>query len=79
MNLLIGLTIFILLWWALLATIFSFQLHKQNEDYAKRLGERIPSQEIAKPAYRNQIRDSILLPTNIKIIKLFIADSSPAL
>ena len=51
MNLLVGLIIFILFWWALLATIFSFQLHQENEDYARRLGERRELQKIFKPKY----------------------------
>ena len=66
MNLLVALIIFILFWWALLATIFSFQLHKQNEDYARRLGERITISNKEEQNRKNQIRDSILLPINVK-------------
>ncbi len=47
MNLLVGLMIFILFWWALLATIFSFQLHQENEDYARRLGKDREQQKIS--------------------------------
>jgi predicted secreted protein len=66
MNLLVALIIFILFWWALLATIFSFQLHKQNEDYARRLGERIATNREVESFRKNQIRDSILLPIHVK-------------
>lgn len=64
MNLILSLVIFILLWWALLITIFSYQLHKQNEDYARRLGERLPIQKISKPGYYQQIQNSILNSIN---------------
>ena len=47
MNLLVGVIIFILFWWALLATIFSFQLHQENEDYARRLGKDREQQKIS--------------------------------
>lgn len=47
MNLLVGLIIFLLFWWALLATIFSFQLHQENEDYASRLGKDREQQKIS--------------------------------
>lgn len=66
MNLLVALIIFILFWWALLATIFSFQLHKQNEDYARRLGERITIGNKEEQNRKHQIKDSILLPVNVK-------------
>ena len=58
MNLLVGLIIFILFWWALLATIFSFHLHQENEDYASRLGERRELQKIFKPKYAIEISNS---------------------
>lgn len=70
MNIYFALIIFILFWWALLATIFSYQLHKQNEDYARRLGERLPSEKLSKPDYIGQIRESILLPVNTDSLKL---------
>jgi hypothetical protein len=69
MNLILSLGIFIVFWWALLATIFSYQLHKQNEDYARRLGERLPIKKICEPDYAEQIRNSILIPVNLKSLK----------
>ena len=69
MNLVVSLIIFVLFWWALLVTIFSYQLHKENEDYARRLGKRLETQKIAKPNYITEIRNSILLPVNGKTLK----------
>lgn len=66
MNLLAALIIFVLFWWALLATIFSFQLHKQNEDYARRLGERIAIGNNEEQNRKKQIKDSILMPLHVK-------------
>jgi len=70
MNLLVGLIIFILFWWALLATIFSFQLHQENEDYAIRLGKRSDLQKISKPNYVNEISNSPL-QVNLKSLKFY--------
>lgn len=70
MNLLVALTIFILFWWALLATIFSFQMHKENEEYARRLGERLPNQKARKPDYFGQLAETIVLSEVAKSIKL---------
>jgi hypothetical protein len=70
MNLLVALTIFILFWWALLATIFSFQMHKENEEYARRLGERLPDQKASKPDYFGQLAETIVLPEVAKSMKL---------
>ena len=68
MNLLVGLIIFILFWWALLATIFSFQLHQENQDYAKRLGERRELQKISNPKYVLEISNSLCL-INLRSLK----------
>jgi hypothetical protein len=73
MNLILSLVVFILFWWALLATIFSFQLHKQNEDYARRLGVRLPSPKVTKPDFVKQIRNSIPFPANIEAIKFILS------
>jgi hypothetical protein len=70
MNLLVALAIFILLWWALLATIFSFQMHKANEDYARRLGERLPVKEVEKPNYSTQLSEPFTFPEILKSLKL---------
>jgi len=73
MNLLVALIIFILFWWALLATIFSFQLHKENEDYASRLGEKRDPQKVSKPKYVIEISNSpLLLPVNLKSLRLYL-------
>jgi len=69
MNLLTSLLIFILFWWALLAAIFSFQMHKESEDYARRLGKRLDPQKIAKPNYMIEISNLLLLPVNVKSLK----------
>ena len=68
MNLLVSLIVFILFWWALLATFFSYQLHKENEDYARRLGKRLETQKIEKNNM-DKIRNSILLPVKVKSLK----------
>ena len=72
MNLLVALTIFILFWWALLATIFSFQMHKANEDYARRLGERLPVKKAEKPNYTTQLPEIFTFPELLKSLKLNI-------
>jgi len=72
MSLVVSLIIFILFWWALLTTIFSYQLHKENEDYARRLGKRIEPQRIAKPNYMAEIHNSLLLPVNLKSLKIYL-------
>lgn len=69
MNLLVSLIVFILFWWALLATFFSYQLHKENEDYARRLGKRLETQKIAKQNNMDKIRNSILLPVKVNSLK----------
>ena len=69
MNLMVSLIVFILFWWAFLATIFSYQLHKENEDYAKRLRNRPEAQKIAKPNYITEIRNSILPWVKVKSVK----------
>lgn len=69
MNLLAALVIFILFWWALLATIFSYQLHKQNEDYARRLGKRANVEEV-KPDQLSRIRNSVPQLLSIKSLKI---------
>ena len=71
MNLLVALIIFILFWWALLATIFSFQLHKENEDYASRLGEKRDPQKISKPNCGIEISNSPLL-VNLKSLRFYL-------
>ena len=70
MNLLVALAIFILFWWAILATIFSFQMHKENEDYARRLGKRLPIQKVSKPNYPAQLSEPFTLPELVKSLKL---------
>jgi hypothetical protein len=70
MNLLVSLIIFILFWWATLATIFSFQMHKENEDYARRLGERLPFQKVKKENYPTQLSEPFTLPEIIKTLKV---------
>ena len=72
MNLLVALTIFILFWWALLATIFSFQMHKANEDYARRLGERLPVKKAEKQNYPTQLPEIFTFPELLKSLKLNI-------
>ena len=72
MNLLVSLIVFILFWWALLATFFSYQLHKENEDYARRLGKRLETQKITKQNNLDKIRNSILLPVKVKSLKFNI-------
>ncbi len=62
MNLMAALIIFVLFWWALLVTIFCYQLHKENEDFAKRLGRRTFEQKKAKYELKIQNRDSFFLP-----------------
>lgn len=69
MNLLVSLVVFILFWWALLATFFSYQLHKENEDYARRLGKRLETEKIIKQNNIDKIRNSILLPIKVKSLK----------
>jgi hypothetical protein len=69
MNLVVSLIIFVLFWWALLVTIFSYQLHKENEDFARRLGKRQETQKITKPYFIAEIKNSILLPVNSKTLK----------
>ena len=71
MNLFAALTIFILLWWAILATIFSFKLHEENEDYARRLGKRRDAQKISKPKYVNEISNSFL-PVKLSSLKFYL-------
>lgn len=70
MNLLVSLLIFILSWWAILATIFSFQMHKANEDYARRLGERLPIQKVKKQNDPTQLSEPFTLPEIVKSLKL---------
>src|SRR3989304_6623478 len=72
MNLVVSLIIFILFWRALLATIFSYQLHKENEDYAGRLGERLEPKRISKTNYMAEIHNSLLLPVNFKSLKIYL-------
>jgi len=71
MDLLVGLIIFILFWWALLATIFSFQLHQENEVYAQRLGERRELQKISKPKYVIEISNLPRL-VNLRSLKFYL-------
>src|SRR3989337_4150250 len=73
MSLVVSLIIFILFWWALLTTIFSYQLHKENEDYARRLGERLEPKRIAKPNYMAEIHNLLLLPVNFKSLKIYLS------
>lgn len=75
MELLVAMIIFILFWWALLATIFSFQLHKENEDYARRLGRSRDPRKISKPAYVIDLSNSFL-PVNLRSLKFYFTNLS---
>lgn len=55
-----------------MATIFSYQLHKENEDYARRLGKRLGPQKIAKLNYMIEIHNSLLHPVNLKSLKFYL-------
>ena len=69
MDALISINLFLIFLWALLSTIFSYQLHKGNEDYYGRLGKRLEAIKIAKLNYINAIRNSSLFPVHIKSLK----------
>jgi len=71
MNLLVGLIIFILFWWALLATILCYRLHRENEGYARRLGERRELQKIFKPKYAIEISNSPRL-VKLRSLKFYL-------
>jgi hypothetical protein len=75
MELLLALIIFILFWWAILATIFSFQLHKENEDYAKRLGRSRNPQKISHTTYVIDLSNSFL-PVNLRSLKFYFTNLS---
>lgn len=69
MDFLTTLIIFVLFWWALLATIFSFQLHLENENYARRLGKRVEIQKMTHTNYITEILNSIILPVSVRSFK----------
>lgn len=45
MELIIYLAFFLVLCWAIFASMFAFQLYKENEDFARRLGRIEPEPE----------------------------------
>jgi len=73
MILILSLVIFVLFGWSLLVTVFCFQLHKENEDFARRLGRTIETQRVIRPNYFKQILNYLVGVVNSNTPKTNIA------
>ncbi len=72
MILILSIAVFILFWWAILVTIFCYQLNKENEDFARRLGRNLEPIKIPKPDYLLQIQESLTKSPVIKSAKFYL-------
>lgn len=59
MEFIIYLILFLVFCWAIFATVFAFQLYKENEDFARRLGRSIPQQDLKYYDYLSTFQNKI--------------------
>lgn len=78
MILILSIAVFILFWWAILATIFCYQLNKENEDFARRLGKNLEPIKIPKPDYLLQMLESLVKSPAIKSAKYYLTNLNQA-
>ena len=59
MELIIYLVLFLVFCWAIFATVFAFQLYRENEDFAKRLGRSLPQQNLKYYDYLSFLQNKV--------------------
>lgn len=59
MEIMIYLVLFLVFCWAIFATVFAFQLYRENEDFARRLGRSLPQQNIKFYDYLSSFQNKV--------------------
>lgn len=64
MEFIIYLILFLVFCWAIFATVFAFQLYKENEDFARRLGRSLPQQSFNYYNHLSSLQNKVRIVYN---------------